>query len=67
MDVGDEPVKHFERTENRIDPAVIGDVIAEIMHRRRIERRDPDRVDAKPDEVIEPAPDSFEVADAVAV
>ena len=36
-----------ERAEQRIDVAVVGDVVAEIGHRRGIDRRDPDRVDAE--------------------
>ncbi len=67
MGVGDERIENFERSEDRIDAAIIGDVITKIMHRRRIEGRNPERVDAEPCEIIEPAPDPFEIADAVAI
>ena len=60
MRLGDQPVEVGERAEDRIDAAVIGDVVAEIGHRRRIDRREPDGVDAEPGEVVEP------LADAVA-
>ena len=50
-----------------IDVAVVGDVVAEIGHRRGIDRRDPDRIDAEPDEIIEPRQDAGQIADAVAV
>src|SRR3546814_16220114 len=38
--VGDQRVEIRERAEDRVDIAVIGDVITEIGHRRGIERRD---------------------------
>ena len=55
-----------------LDPAVVGNVIAEVGHRRRIEGRKPDGVDAQRRgcsvvEVVEPARDAGEVADPVAV
>ena len=56
-----------QRAEARIDVAIVGDVIAEINHRRRVDGRDPDRVDAKADKIVEPPLDPLEVADAVAV
>ena len=49
-----------------IDVGVVGDVVAEVGHRRGVEGRDPDRVDAEPGEVVEPAGDAGEVAGAVA-
>jgi len=36
-----QPVEIIERAEQRIDRAVIGDVVTEIGHRRLEERRDP--------------------------
>ena len=56
-----------ERAEARIDVAIIGDVIAEIGHRRGVDGRDPDRVDAEARQIVEPPLDPLEVADAVAV
>ena len=56
-----------ERAEARIDAAIIGDVIAEIGHRRGVDRRDPNRVDAEADQIVEPPLDPLEVAYAVAV
>ena len=56
-----------ERAEARVDPAIIGDVIAEIGHRRGEDRRDPHGVDPKRDEVVEARLDAAKVADAVAV
>ena len=45
--VGDQRVEIGERPEERIDVAVVRDVVAEVGHGRRIERRDPDGVDPK--------------------
>jgi len=67
MRVVQEPIEIGERAEQRIDVAIVGDVIAEVGHGRGIDRRDPDRIDAEPAEIIETPPDAFEVADAVAI
>ena len=47
MRLGDQRVEIGERAEHRIDVAIVGDVVAEILHRRGEEGRDPDRVDAE--------------------
>ena len=64
---GDEPIEVVERAEERIDVGVIGDVVTEVGHRRGIDRREPDGIDAEPLEVVEPRKNSGQVADAVAV
>ena len=46
---------------------VVAHVVAEIRHRRRVDRREPDGVDTQPCDVREPREDPAEVADAVAV
>ena len=65
--LGDQLVQIGEAAEERVDAAIIGDVVAVIGHGRRIDRRDPDGVDAEPSEVIEAARDAGEIADTVAV
>src|SRR5207248_6893509 len=55
------------RAEARIDAEVVGDVVPVVAARRRLERREPDRVDAEALEVVEPPAQPFEVAAAVAV
>ena len=50
-----------------IDVRVVAHVVAEVGHRRGVDRREPDRVDAEPCDVGEPREDPVEVADAVAV
>src|SRR5690242_6794313 len=55
------------RAEQRIDPAIIRNVVAEILHRRGIERRNPDRIDAELAQIGDAADDPVQVADAIAV
>jgi hypothetical protein len=60
-------IETFERAEDRINPTVIRDIVTEVMHGRRIDRRNPDRIDAEPDEIIKPLPDTVEIAYAIPV
>src|SRR5262245_51857157 len=59
--------KIIQRSKQRIDVAIVADVVAEISHWRRVDRRDPDGVDAEPGQVIEPRGNAFQVADTVVV
>ena len=63
---GDEEVELVEVTEDRIDVAVVRDVVSVIGHRRGEHRRQPDRIDPEPLEVVEVRHDPTEVADPVA-
>jgi hypothetical protein len=65
--LGDDAIEIADRAEQRVDRAVVGNVVAEVGHGRAEDRRDPHRVDPEPGEVVEPAGDAVEVADAVAV
>lgn len=67
MRLVDHRVEIGERAEHRIDPAVIGDVIAEIAHRRGEEGREPDRVGAERRNMIEMRGNARQVADPIAV
>ena len=67
MSFVDEPVEGRERAEQRVDVLVIGDVVAEVGHRRSIERGEPEPLDAQPLEVLEPTRDPIEIAGSVAV
>src|SRR5690554_1376683 len=53
--------------EHRVDVAVVGDVVAEVVHGRAEERRDPDRVGAQAGDVVHAFDDARQVADAIAV
>ena len=67
MRVGQQRVEIIEAAEDRIDVGVIADVVAEVRHRRWINRRNPDGVHAEPLQIIEFAPDAGEITDAIAV
>src|SRR5262249_51262765 len=60
-------VEIAKRPEARIDIDIVGDVIAEVGHRRGGDRRQPDRIDAEPAQIIDALEDSAEIADAIAV
>ncbi|MPM00683.1 hypothetical protein SDC9_46912 [bioreactor metagenome] len=67
MGRGDDLIEIGKAAEHRIDVAVIADVIAEILHRRGEERRDPDRIGAKRGHIGQPAHDAQQIAHPVAV
>ena len=56
-----------QRPEDRVDVAVVGDVVAGVGLRGLVERRQPDGVDAELGQRAQPAGDAGQVADAVAV
>ena len=60
-------VEVLQRAEQRIDSAIVGNVIAEIGHRRLEEGRDPDGLDAETRHVVEPLDDARQVTDTIAV
>src|SRR5687768_12360059 len=47
--------------------AIIRNVVAEVLHRARVNGRNPQRIDAEPLQIIEPLRDPREIADAIAV
>ena len=51
----------------RVDGAVVGDVVAVVALRRRVERRDPEIADAEVLQVVEALRDAREIAPAVPV
>ena len=59
--------KVAQRPEARIDVVVVGDVITGVAVGRSLERHQPDRGDAQPMQIIEPACQALEVADTVSV
>ena len=56
-----------ERAEDRVDVAVVGDVVAEVGHRRGEDRAEPDPLDLEAGQVVELARDALQVTDAIAV
>src|SRR4051794_15840264 len=67
MRVFDQAVEIVQTPEDRLDAAVIGDVVAEVLHWRGKNGREPDRIDFQPLEVIEALADAVQVANAVAI
>ena len=53
MRLGEQAIEIRHGAEDGIDAAVIGHVIAEIRHGRRIDGRNPDRVHAQLHQVVE--------------
>ena len=65
--LADQVVSVAEGAEQRLDVAVVGDVVPAVGHRRGVERRDPDGVDPEVAQVGQSGPDARQVADAVTV
>ncbi len=63
----DQRVGVVERAEQRVDVAVVGDVVPVVVLGRGVERRDPQGVDTEVAQVGQSRGDAREVADAVAV
>jgi len=62
-----QPVQVAEGAEQRVDVAVVADVVAEVDHGRWVHRRQPEGVHTQPGQVIEPGQDARQVAHPVAV
>ena len=67
VSLSDELVEVVHRPEDGIDRGVVRDVVAEVGERRGVDRREPERVHAEIDEVVETLRDPAQVADPVAV
>ena len=65
--LGGEAIKIGHRAVLRIDRGVVGDVVAEVDLWRRVDGRQPDRIDAERLQVVEARCDAVEIADSVAV
>src|SRR5215470_2257399 len=67
MHCRDQPIEPGEISELGIDRRIVADVVTEIGHRRGEDWRDPDRIDAQLDQIIEAREDPVEITDAVPV
>jgi len=67
MHGADERVEILDAAEQRIDPGVIGDVVAEISHRGGKDRRQPDRTDTERQQIGQPVDDPGDIADPVGI
>ncbi len=63
----DESVEAVEVTQLGRDRAVVGHVVPHVGEGRRVDRREPERVDSEVHEVVEPRLDAGQIADPVAV
>jgi hypothetical protein len=59
--------KVAQRAVARIDAIIVRDIVAVVLAGRRLERHQPDRRDAEALQIVQPAQQSLEVADAVAI
>src|ERR1051325_2215 len=60
-------IEVVQSAEQRMNPDVIRHIVAEVLHRRRIDRREPNRIDAEPAQIIEPCDQATQIAHAVAI
>jgi len=67
MDFFEHRVEFVKSSEDGIDVAVVGDVVAKVGHRGRVDRGEPESGDAEIDKVIKALADAREVAYAIGV
>src|SRR5580704_14955613 len=67
MRLREQAIEGGEIAELRMDSAVVADVVAPVVERRRVDRVQPDRIDAERAQIVEMRGDAVEIADAVAV
>jgi hypothetical protein len=63
----EQPVQVGQAAEERVDVLVVADVVTVVVLGRRVDRGEPQHVDAQRHEVVEVGGDAVQVADAVAV
>ena len=63
----DQRVEIRQGSKDWIDVGVVRNIVAEISHRRRKDRRDPDRVDAEIRQIRQPLRDALKIADPVVI
>ena len=65
--LGNQAVHILERAEQRVDILIVGDIVAVVVLRGAEYRRQPDRVDPKPGQIIEFGNDAGQIPHAVPV
>ena len=65
--LGDEAIHVLHRAEERVHVPVVRDVVAVVVLRRAVHRRQPDRVDPQRLQIVQMREDAGDVADPVAV
>ena len=56
-----------ERAVARVDAVIVGNIVAVVLAGRGLERHQPDRGDAKAMQIIQPAQQSLEITNAIAI
>src|SRR4029077_1968644 len=56
-----------QSAEYAVEATIIGDVVAEILHGRRVDRSDPQDVHPQLNQIIEPGKNSLEISNSVVV
>ncbi len=64
---GEQRVELGQRAEQRIDVAVVTDVVAVVGLRRTVDRRQPEHVNAERTQIVQTPDDAAQVTDAVTV
>src|ERR1035441_1048219 len=67
MNLLKQAIEIFHRSKQRIDAAIIRHIVTKIGHGRRVDRRDPDGINAELDQVVKVLKNPLQIADAVAV
>src|SRR5437016_5611463 len=67
MGLGHELIKVFQGTEEGIDIRVVRDIVAKVSHGGRKDRRQPERIDPQPLEVIESPANASQITDAITI
>ena len=65
--LGQQAIEVGERSIHRVDREIVGHVVAEIDHRRAVNRRKPNRVDTQMAKIIELGDHAGQIADAIAI
>ena len=67
VDAREQPVEVRQRAERRLDVLVVGDVVAGVVLRRRVDGGEPEHADPERRQVVEPRGDPGQVPDPVPV
>src|SRR5439155_2198292 len=67
MGLGHELVEIFQSTEEGIDIRIVCNIIAKVSHGGRKDRRQPERIDPQPLEVIESTGNASQITNAITI
>src|SRR5437879_10695639 len=65
--LSDKGIESLQVTEDGINTAVVGNVVAKVGHWRGIEGRDPHGIHAKPGQVVKLVYDALQISDAITI